>query len=202
MSRPEAPAPSSRSPAARKAARAKKAEREARIVGLLNRGVSVAEIAARERVTLNRMRKAVRAILEKRAPPAPAEYLALQAGRLDEAMLVAYGAMYNSETGANFKAIDSVVKIVREMDRYHGFFPAAGRPEPEPRRLATGAGAVLALSPPVAGRIVSQGEDFQGGRAASASAAAAPGSPRFAGDDATDGGGAGSDRVANGAASD
>ena len=142
-----------RSPEARRAARVKKAERELRIVGLLNRGVALAEIAAREGVTLNRMRKVVREILENRMPQPPAEYLALQVGRLNEALLISYRSMFNTETGANFKAIDSVVKIVREMDRYHGFAPARDPPEPKPQGLPAPAGSPLALAPPVADRV-------------------------------------------------
>jgi hypothetical protein len=137
-----------RSPEARRAERVKKAERETRIVGLLNRGVSIAEIASRERVTLNRMRKVIRAILERRMPQPPAEYLALQVSRLNEALIISYSAMYNPKTGADFKAIDSVVKIVREMDRYHGFVPAGGRFERDFRRLAASSGRPLALEPP------------------------------------------------------
>ncbi len=140
--------PRNRSAEARRAARARKAERETRIIGLLNRGVSVAEIAAREGVTLNRMRKVVRGILARRMPQPPAEYLALQVGRLNEALLVSYSAMYNQESGANFKAIDSVVKIVREMDRYHGFVPSGRSPEAEPRRLPAEGERPLALAPP------------------------------------------------------
>jgi DNA-binding CsgD family transcriptional regulator len=45
--------------AARRAARRKRAERERRIVGLLNDGHSVAEIAAREGLTQRRMRAVV-----------------------------------------------------------------------------------------------------------------------------------------------
>ena len=37
-------------------------------------------------------------------------------------------------TGANLKAVDRVVRIVRELDRYHGFC-AAGSRRPEPSRL-------------------------------------------------------------------
>ena len=29
--------------------------------------------------------------------------------------------MYNSQSGPNYKAVESVVRIVRELDRYHGF---------------------------------------------------------------------------------
>jgi hypothetical protein len=70
------------------------------------------------------MRKVVRAILERRMAQPPAEYLALQAGRLNEAL--SCSAMHGPKTDADFKAIDSVVKIVREMDRHHGFVPASG----------------------------------------------------------------------------
>jgi hypothetical protein len=38
--------------------------------------------------------------------------------------------MDNSITGANFKAINEVVRIVHEFDRYHGYFPAARRSPP------------------------------------------------------------------------
>ena len=78
-----------RSAAARRAARLRKANREARIIGLLNRGVSVAEIAAREGLSLKRMRNLVREILAKCMPQPPAEFLALQVSRLNEALLVA-----------------------------------------------------------------------------------------------------------------
>ena len=93
--------PRDRSPEARRAARARKAGRETRIIGLFNRGVSIAEIVEREGVSLNRMRKVGRAILTKRMPQPPAEYLALQVGRLDEALLISYSSMYSSQTGAH-----------------------------------------------------------------------------------------------------
>ncbi|HEY1779673.1 MAG TPA: hypothetical protein VGG79_04445 [Roseiarcus sp.] len=80
------------------------------------------------------MRKRVRKILADRAPQPPEEYLALQVSRLNEALLVTYGAMHNSMTGANFEAIDRVIRIVRELDRYHGF-AALPRPREEPERL-------------------------------------------------------------------
>ncbi len=109
--------PRSRSIAARRAARVEKAVRERRIVDSLNRGVSTAEIAAREGVTEKRMRAVVGEILARRLPEAPADYVALQIGRLNEALLVAYSAM----SGTNLRAVECVVRIVREMDRYHGF---------------------------------------------------------------------------------
>jgi len=136
-----------RSPAARNAARRRKAERETRIVGLLNRGVSVAEIASQERVTDRGMRKYVRGLLARRAPQPPAEFLALQVSRLNEALLVAYSAM----SGMNLQAVDRVVTIVRELDRYHGFAVADGAVRPRPPRLAPPSPAPLALQAPRAG---------------------------------------------------
>ena len=115
-----------RSSAARRAARQKRAAREAGIISLLNRGVSVAEIADRNGVGERAMRKSLRKLLARRAPAPPAEFLALQVSRLNEALLVAYGAM----SPMNLEAVDRVVKIVRELDRYHGFAVEAAAPRP------------------------------------------------------------------------
>ncbi len=82
--------------------------RERRIVDLLNRGVTVAEIADREGVTEKRMRAVVKEILARRMPEPPAEFVALQVGRLNEAALVAYSAM----SDMNLRAVDRVVRIV------------------------------------------------------------------------------------------
>jgi len=78
-----------RSVEARKAARLKKAAKEARIINQLNGGAAIAELAAREGVTERRIRMMVREILVRRMPPAPAEFAALQVSRLNEALLVA-----------------------------------------------------------------------------------------------------------------
>jgi hypothetical protein len=102
---------------ARRAARRKRAEREMRIVRFLNAGVSVSEIAAREGLTQRRMRAVVQEVRVKRLPQPPAEFLALQVSRLNEALFASYSAM----SGSNLGAVDRVVKIVRELDRYHGF---------------------------------------------------------------------------------
>ena len=120
--------------ASRAAARLNKARREQKIVALLNSGVSISEIAAREGVTERRVRQRVQEILARRAPSAPTEFVALQVSRLNEALLVAYSAMANQNLGA----VDRVVKIVRELDRYHGLAAAdlMELPAPPPRRLA------------------------------------------------------------------
>jgi len=149
----EAPSPPvrrDRSIASRRAARLKKAQREARIIAYLNRGVSADEIAARESLSLKRMQNLVREILARRMPQPPAEFVALQINRLNEALLVSYSAM----SGANLEAVDRVVKIVRELDRYHGFALAPRpREEPEAHRLPRLGQAPLALEAPVGERI-------------------------------------------------
>jgi DNA-binding CsgD family transcriptional regulator len=143
-----------RSAAARRAARLRKAKREARIVGLLNRGVSVAEIAAREGLSLKRVRNLVREILANRMPQPPAEFVALQISRLNEALLVSYSAMHDASSGANFEAVDRVVRIVRELDRYHGLVPYGGPTRAaENPRLAAPSQTSLALEAPIAERL-------------------------------------------------
>ncbi len=124
-----APAPQ---PADPRAARLAKFKREQRIVEYLNRGVAVAEIAAQVGLSEKRMRAVIGEILDRRMPHPPAEFVAIQVSRLNEALLVAYSAM----SMTNLKAVDQVVKIVRELDRYHGLSAGAGRRRFEPDALA------------------------------------------------------------------
>ncbi len=119
--------PRNRSIDARREARLAKFEREKLIVDYLNRGVSIPEIANHMRITEKRMRALIREILARRMPAPPAEFLAMQVSRLNKALLVAYGAM----SGLNLQAVDRVVKIVRELDRYHGFAAAERRSLPD-----------------------------------------------------------------------
>ena len=124
-------APFAASPDAR-AARLAKFKREQRIVEYLNRGVSVAEIAARVGIGEKRMRAVIQEILARRMPHPAVEFVAIQVSRLNEALLVAYSAM----SPTNLKAVGQVVKIVRELDRYHGFVATAGRVPEAPRSEA------------------------------------------------------------------
>jgi hypothetical protein len=114
------PVAPSHPPAQSRAVRLKRFEREQRIVEYLNRGVSVAEIATRIGVGKKRMRAIIRDILARRMPHPPMEFVAIQVSRLNEAILVAFSAM----SPTNLKAVDQVVKIVRELDRYGGAFAA------------------------------------------------------------------------------
>jgi hypothetical protein len=131
-------APSEAQRESARAARLARFKREQLIVDYLNRGVSVVEIAARIGVGEKRMRAIIREILARRQPAPPQEFVAIQVNRLNEALLVAFSAM----TDLNLKAVDRVVRIVRELDRYHGLADA-GRRRPAPERidaLAEGAG--------------------------------------------------------------
>ena len=119
---------------ARTVATARRAEREDRIIRLFNEGVSVAEIAAQEGVSLKRMRNCLREILARRQPRPPAEFIARQVGQLNEALLLSFDAMVDPETGANFAAIDRVVSIVRQLDRFNGFSAPAARSRAKSRR--------------------------------------------------------------------
>ena len=133
-----------RSIAARRKARRTMAAREQQIVNLLNAGVSVAEIAQSQGVTHRRMRMIVAEILARRAPQPPAEFLAVQISRLSEALLVSYSAM----GGGNLEAVDRVVKIVRELDRYHGLTGIEPPARADERRLPQPAPPPLTLAGP------------------------------------------------------
>jgi hypothetical protein len=126
------------------AGRLKRFKLEQSIVDSLNRGLSVVEIAARVGVGEKRMRAIIREILARRMPEPPEAFVAIQVSRLNEALLVAYSAM----TGMNLKAVDRVVRIVRELDRYHGLCALdRRRPESDARIADRG------LEAPVDGRM-------------------------------------------------
>ena len=81
--------------------------RDKRIVEYLTAGLSTADVAAREGLSLRRMREMVAEIFARRPIDQPAIFLQAQIRRLREAMLVSYSAM----SGGNLKAVDRVVKV-------------------------------------------------------------------------------------------
>jgi hypothetical protein len=85
-------------------------------VGFLVGGLSMAEIAALEGISERGMRKYVHNLIARRTPETTGEFIAAQLGRLNEALAVSFDAM----SGENLAAVDRVVRIVRELDRYHG----------------------------------------------------------------------------------
>src|SRR5271166_3071053 len=98
--------------------RAKKheaARRDARMIRALAAGATIEEVAERESLSLKRARELVSAFLARRAADPPAEFVQLQIRRLSEAMIVAHAAT----GGGNLRAVDRVVRITREFDRYY-----------------------------------------------------------------------------------
>jgi hypothetical protein len=128
----------------RRATKRELAARDLKFVEKLAAGVTIEELAASEGVSPQWVRRRKAALLAQRAIDPPHEFIQLQIRRLSEAMLVAYSAMSNG----NLHAVDRVVKIVREFDRYHGFGSY-----PNEQRLAAPSPAAppLALPGPPAG---------------------------------------------------
>jgi hypothetical protein len=105
----------------------------------MNDGLSLAEIAAREGLSERGMRKYVRALIARRGLEATDEFIAVQVNRLNEALRKSYGAMSDKDLAT----VDRVVRIVRELGRYHGFGGGARGTERRHKplgRLDSGAG--------------------------------------------------------------
>ncbi len=115
--------------------------RDLRLVRRLAAGSSIEEVAADEGISIRLARRRVSAILS-RSPDPPAEFAQLQMRRLNEAMIIAYASL---KVG-NLKAVDTVLKVTREYDRYAGLALTAAAPAPG----ATAAlpAPRLALAPP------------------------------------------------------
>jgi hypothetical protein len=114
------------------------AKRDLRFVEQLAAGATIEEIAASEGISVKWARERKAALLASRVIDTPHEFIKLQIRRLSEAMLVSYSAM----SLGDLKAVDKVIKVARELDRYHGFghYPSSQRlaaPVPaEPTPLA------------------------------------------------------------------
>ncbi|MGD0640648.1 MAG: hypothetical protein ABSC22_07865 [Roseiarcus sp.] len=137
---PEPKRPAARARAGRIESRRAKAARNLRLFNLLKAGVSVAEIALQEGLSVRRARELVQEMLERRDVDPPAGFVQLQIGRLSDAMMVAHAAMMDGD----MHALDRVVRIVDKLDRYHGF----ARPAADP--TAAAAPALAAPASPLA----------------------------------------------------
>ena len=124
------------------ASRRAKAERRLKVFNLLKAGVSVAEIALQEGLSARRTREIVQEALDRREIDPPQGFAQLQIGRLGDALMVAHAAMMEGD----LQALDRVVRIVGELDRYHGF-PRASSQAPAALPPPSGAPA-LALPAP------------------------------------------------------
>jgi hypothetical protein len=130
--RPEAPA-TAVEPAPRAAPRRKKADQRLRILERLTAGLSVAQIARVDKLTVRRVQQIIAAMLEGREIDPPAGFVQLQVARLSDAMIVSHTLMMEGD----LQAVDRMIRLTRELDRYHGFAQAPAPTEPPPpRRLA------------------------------------------------------------------
>ncbi len=93
------------------------AERKLRILERLTAGISVAHIAQTEKLTIRRVRQIIGEMLARREVDPPAGFVQLQIARLSDAMTVAHTMMMEGD----LKAMDRVIKLAGELDRYHGF---------------------------------------------------------------------------------
>jgi hypothetical protein len=115
------------------------AQRDLRLIEKLAAGATIEEIAASEGISVKWARERKAAVLASRVIDTPHEFIKLQIRRLSEAMLVSYSAM----SLGDLNAVDKVIKVARELDRYHGFAPhpsppncAPSWPAPPPPLLA------------------------------------------------------------------
>jgi hypothetical protein len=115
-------------PRRRRITRRDLAKRDLRLIEKLAAGVTIEEIAASEGISVKWARERKAAVLATRVIDTPHEFLKLQIRRLSEAMLVSYSAMSNGD----LKAVDKVIKVTRELDRYHGLAPDRGAPRYAP----------------------------------------------------------------------
>ena len=97
--------------------------RDSRLVRRLASGQSIEEVAAGEGISIRLARERVSAILSRNPDP-PAEFAQLQMRRLNEAMIVAYASL----RVGNLKAVETVLKVTREYDRYAGLALTAASP--------------------------------------------------------------------------
>ena len=93
---------------------------------LLVSGYSIEQIASHAKTSASAVRRAVGQALAKRRLDAPEDYARLQVARLTKALRCADVSL---EEG-NLKAIAPFLKVVRELNLYHGVDLGSARPAP------------------------------------------------------------------------
>ena len=102
--------------AAGKARRARLIERREAYFDLLMSGYSVPQIAGATNMSVAAVRRAIAQALADRRLDSQEDYARLQVARLNKALLCADALLEEGEV----KAIPHFVKVVAELDRYHG----------------------------------------------------------------------------------
>jgi hypothetical protein len=116
--------------AAGKARRARLIERRENYFDLLMSGYSVPQIANAMGMSVAAVRRAIAQALADRRLDSPEDYARLQVARLNKALLCADALLEEGEV----KAIPHFVKIVAELDRYHGLARPARLGKPARQR--------------------------------------------------------------------
>jgi hypothetical protein len=113
-------------------ARRLRAARKDRMFGYVVSGMPHGAIARMENCSVQAVRKAIaHELAERRIAPA-GDFAKLQIARLNDALMAASSKMLEGDMAA----LDRVVKIVAELDRYHGLAQALERRESAARPLA------------------------------------------------------------------
>jgi hypothetical protein len=107
-------------PAPRVAPRRATAERRLRILERLTTGLTVAHIARVEGLSVRRIRRIITEMLASRGIDPAAGFVQLQIARLSEALIVARTMMMEGD----LQAMDRLIRLTGELDRYHGFAPS------------------------------------------------------------------------------
>jgi hypothetical protein len=95
-------------------------------------GFSIEEIAEMRKVSPRTIRREVDRTLSERRLDAPERYVHFQVARLNKALRVADAALDRGD----LRAIDPMVKVVKELDRYHGLGAFSRAALPAPRATA------------------------------------------------------------------
>jgi hypothetical protein len=134
--------------AAGKTHRAKLIERREAYFDLLVSGYSIEQIASHTKTSPSAVRRAVAQALAKRQLDSPEDYARLQVARLTKALRCADVSLDEGD----LKAIAPFVKVVRELNLYHGVNIGRRRPAPTvpPEIAPTAPPLALTHSPGVA----------------------------------------------------
>ncbi len=109
---------------------------------LLVSGYSIEQIASHMKQTPSTVRRAVSQALAKRRLDAPGDYARLQVARLTKALRCADESLEEGDV----RAIAPFLKVVRELNLYHGLDVGPARPPPAARPEIAPASAPLALT--------------------------------------------------------
>jgi hypothetical protein len=124
---PDTPSPPSqraRKRALGKLLRDRSIERRETYFDLLVSGYSIEQIASHTKTSASTVRRAVGQALAKRRLEAPEDYARLQVARLTKALRCADVSLEEGD----LKAIAPFVKVVRELNLYHGVHVGSARP--------------------------------------------------------------------------